>query len=124
MLKLSQDFGMSDKKFQPLRFCMELFAVICIETSHYVAFVKCGIGQDAPWCFFDSMADRKGERNGYSIPEILACPDVFRWISDENICRQLHEEFPQDKLLPERARRLLCDNYICMYQSQDVMKAG
>ena len=42
---------------------MELFAVVCIETSHYVAFVKCGIGVDAPWCFFDSMADRKGEIN-------------------------------------------------------------
>ena len=41
---------------------MELFAVVCIETSHYVAFVKCGVGADAPWCFFDSMADRKGER--------------------------------------------------------------
>ena len=39
---------------------MELFAVVCIETSHYVAFVKCGVGADAPWCFFDSMADRKG----------------------------------------------------------------
>ena len=40
---------------------MELFAVVCIETSHYVAFVKCGVGAGAPWCFFDSMADRKGE---------------------------------------------------------------
>lgn len=40
---------------------MELFAVVCIETSHYVAFVKCGVGADAPWCFFDSMADRKGD---------------------------------------------------------------
>lgn len=39
---------------------MELFAVVCIATSHYVAFVKCGTGPDAPWCFFDSMADRKG----------------------------------------------------------------
>ena len=39
---------------------MELFAVMCIETSHYVSFVKCGLGPDAPWCFFDSMADRKG----------------------------------------------------------------
>lgn len=43
------------------RLYMELFAVVCIETSHYVAFVKCGSGLDAPWCFFDSMADRKGE---------------------------------------------------------------
>lgn len=39
---------------------MELFAVVCIETSHYVSFVKTGFGPDAPWCFFDSMADRKG----------------------------------------------------------------
>ena len=42
------------------RLYMELFAVMCIETSHYVSFVKCGLGPDAPWCFFDSMADRKG----------------------------------------------------------------
>ena len=28
---------------------MELFAVVCIETSHYVSFVKCGPGPDAPW---------------------------------------------------------------------------
>ena len=40
---------------------MELFAVVCIETSHYVSFVKCGLGPDAPWCFFDSMADRRGQ---------------------------------------------------------------
>lgn len=40
---------------------MELFAVICIETSHYVAFVKCGYGKKAPWVLFDSMADRMGE---------------------------------------------------------------
>lgn len=40
---------------------MDLFAVVCIETSHYVAFVKCGKDKKAPWCFFDSMADRKGE---------------------------------------------------------------
>ena len=44
------------------RLFMELFAVVCIETSHYVSFVKCGFGPDAPWCFFDSMADRKGEK--------------------------------------------------------------
>lgn len=38
---------------------MELFAVLCIETSHYVAFVKYG-RDDAAWLFFDSMADRDG----------------------------------------------------------------
>ena len=40
---------------------MELFAVVCIQTSHYVSFVKCGMGKDAPWVFFDSMADRMGQ---------------------------------------------------------------
>jgi ubiquitin thioesterase CYLD len=50
------------------RLFMELFAVVCIETSHYVSFVKCGLGPDAPWCFFDSMADRKGkEVQGLSV---------------------------------------------------------
>ena len=40
---------------------MELFALLCIETSHYVSFVKCGSSPDSPWCLFDSMADRKGK---------------------------------------------------------------
>lgn len=62
-----------------------------------------------------------GERNGYNIPEMVACPDVSRWLSDESICKQLHEDFPLDRHLPEQARRLLCDAYICMYQSPDVM---
>lgn len=51
------EFG--DQKNVP-RIFMELFAVVCIETSHYVSFVKAGSGPAAPWCFFDSMADRKG----------------------------------------------------------------
>lgn len=43
---------------------MELFAVICIQTSHYVSFVKCGLGKNARWVFFDSMADRMGKLFG------------------------------------------------------------
>ena len=46
--------------FQQPRLFMELFALLCIETSHYVSFVKCGSSPDSPWCLFDSMADRKG----------------------------------------------------------------
>ena len=41
---------------------MELFAVVCINLSHYVTFVKCGTDDSAKWCFFDSMADREGKR--------------------------------------------------------------
>ena len=39
---------------------MELFAVLSIETSHYVSFVKYG-PENEHWMFFDSMADRHGE---------------------------------------------------------------
>lgn len=41
---------------------MSLFAVTCIETSHYVSFVKHG-PLPTDWLFFDSMADREGERS-------------------------------------------------------------
>ena len=40
---------------------MELFAIICIETSHYVSFVKCNGKGEPNWVFYDSMADRKGK---------------------------------------------------------------
>lgn len=45
---------------------MELFAVLCIETSHYVAFVKYG-SEDSAWLFFDSMADRDGGCDRYTM---------------------------------------------------------
>ena len=46
---------------------MELFAVLCIETSHYVAFVKYG-KDDSAWLFFDSMADRDGTSQTFLPP--------------------------------------------------------
>lgn len=49
-----------DKPIPIPREKMELFAVVCIQTSHYVSFVKTGKGRDAKWIFFDSMADRMG----------------------------------------------------------------
>lgn len=52
---------------------MELFAVLCIETSHYVAFVKYGKG-DSAWLFFDSMADRDGTSLLFWVPfPFLVC---------------------------------------------------
>lgn len=94
--------------------CMDLFAVLCIETSHYVCFVKCGQDPDAPWCFFDSMADRRGEQNGYNIPEVLLFDDFSFWTSEKGVTYLLTHK--DDKLLPERARRLICDAYLCFYQ--------
>ncbi|XP_063700280.1 uncharacterized protein LOC134830659 [Culicoides brevitarsis] len=119
-LSVPHDFKIMSEHCPVPRLFMELFAVVCIETSHYVAFVKAGFGQDAPWCFFDSMADRKGEQNGYNIPEMVSVPDLPQWLSEEG-ARTLHELAPSDKMLPEHAKRLMCDAYMCMYQSSDIM---
>ena len=73
------------------RVFMELFAVLCIETSHYVAFVKCGRGPDAPWCFFDSMADRKGEifHSFNTILFLIAVLLNFENIESDDLMRNL-----------------------------------
>lgn len=46
------------------RHTMQLFAVLCIQTSHYVCFVKYGLDPHS-WLFFDSMADRYGKIDGF-----------------------------------------------------------
>jgi len=97
------------------RIFMDLVAVICIETSHYVSFVRCGDSIRSPWVFFDSMADRKGEQNGFNIPEVSAAPEVESILSEEGSARlRQHPNLP----LSGQAKRLICDSYICLYQSQ------
>ncbi|MGH0135106.1 UNVERIFIED_CONTAM: hypothetical protein FKN15_056623 [Acipenser sinensis] len=91
---------------------MELFAVLCIETSHYVAFVKYGPGE-AAWLFFDSMADRDGGQNGFNIPQVTLCPEVGAYL--KMTPEELHALDP--KSIQGFARRLLCDAYMYMYQS-------
>ncbi|XP_078092931.1 ubiquitin carboxyl-terminal hydrolase CYLD [Mustelus asterias] len=88
---------------------MELFAVLCIETSHYVSFVKYGPGKDS-WLFFDSMADRIGDEN---IPEITDCPQIgdYLMMSEDKLA------YTDLKQLDGFAKRLFCDAYMCMYQS-------
>lgn len=99
------------------RLYMDLFAVVCIETSHYVSFVKSGTGEGAPWCFFDSMADRKGEQNGYNIPELVPEPDISRLLTEdpkESTTMLATQE------VTKQTKRLLCDAYMCMYQSSSM----
>lgn len=118
-LVVPMEFAILQEHCPVPRLYLELSAVVCIETSHYVCFVKCGSGSEAPWCFFDSMADRKGEQNGYNIPEMVPCPDFPYWLSEEG--GNYLTELIDDRHLPEHAKRLLCDAYMCMYQSPDVM---
>ncbi|XP_041530613.1 ubiquitin carboxyl-terminal hydrolase CYLD-like isoform X4 [Microtus oregoni] len=91
---------------------MELFAVLCIETSHYVAFVKYG-KDDSAWLFFDSMADRDGGENGFNIPQVTPCPEVGEYLKMS--LEELHSL--DSRRIRGCARRLLCDAYMCMYQS-------
>ncbi|XP_008318742.1 ubiquitin carboxyl-terminal hydrolase CYLD [Cynoglossus semilaevis] len=95
------------------RHTMQLFAVLCIHTSHYVSFVKYGSDPHA-WLFFDSMADRCGDdHNGYNIPEIQACPEVgdFLHLPVEELTRSSLSQ------VPELMRRLLCDSYMFLYEN-------
>ncbi|CAK6977570.1 ubiquitin carboxyl-terminal hydrolase CYLD [Scomber scombrus] len=94
---------------------MSLFAVTCIETSHYVSFVKNG-PLPTDWLFFDSMADREGGENGFNIPQVKPCPEVGRYLSlsEEELGRM------DPASLRESARRLLCDSYMCLYHSPEL----
>ncbi|KAH0626276.1 hypothetical protein JD844_001180 [Phrynosoma platyrhinos] len=76
---------------------MQLFGILCIETSHYVAFTRHGPDVHQ-WLFFDSMADREEVATYLEMsPEELQSLDP--------------------KSLPTYARRLLCDAYMCFYHS-------
>ncbi|XP_065676103.1 ubiquitin carboxyl-terminal hydrolase CYLD isoform X3 [Hydra vulgaris] len=90
---------------------MELFAVICIKTSHYVSFVKCGEGDEASWVFFDSMADRQGDHDGYNIPKVIEVPKLkdFLLASPLDISNIKKEE--------ELALRLYEDASLCFYRN-------
>ncbi|XP_069044767.1 ubiquitin carboxyl-terminal hydrolase CYLD [Lepisosteus oculatus] len=94
---------------------LELFAVLCIETSHYVSFVRHGPG-DEDWLFFDSMADREGGQNGFNIPQVSPCPEVAPYLRLPEA--QLRELDPAS--LQGRPRRLLCDAYMCLYHSPEL----
>ncbi|XP_062372200.1 ubiquitin carboxyl-terminal hydrolase CYLD isoform X2 [Sardina pilchardus] len=94
---------------------LELFAVTCIETSHYVSFVRHG-PQPTDWLFFDSMADREGGENGFNVPQVKACPEVGRYLSlsEEELSRL------DPASLRDTVRRLLCDSYMCLYHCPQI----
>ncbi|XP_061445714.1 ubiquitin carboxyl-terminal hydrolase CYLD-like isoform X2 [Rhineura floridana] len=91
---------------------MQLFGVLCIETSHYVAFTRHGPDVHQ-WLFFDSMADREGGLNGFNIPRVTPCSEVADYLEMPSEALQGLDP----KSLPPYARRLLCDAYMCFYHS-------
>ncbi|XP_029007610.1 ubiquitin carboxyl-terminal hydrolase CYLD isoform X2 [Betta splendens] len=95
------------------RHVMQLFAVLCIQTSHYVAYVKYGPDPNS-WLFFDSMADRCGDdQSGYNIPEVQACSEIGIFLAQPE--EELARASPSQA--PELVRRLLCDSYMFLYQN-------
>lgn len=97
------------------RHYMDLCAVVCIETSHYVCFVKCGQDPDSTWVFFDSMADREGAEDGHNIPEVVEFHDHTLWLG--NATPSSLQTALDSKNLGSMSRRLVCDAYMCMYKS-------
>lgn len=115
----------SFRKDAPLRReVMDLFAVVCIETSHYVCFVKCPVKNKHTWCFFDSMADREGGEDGHNIPKVDNYLDADNWFEQKGLekLRDLSraDKARADKILPGMTRRLLSDAYMCMYENKFV----
>ncbi|XP_061106764.1 ubiquitin carboxyl-terminal hydrolase CYLD [Conger conger] len=94
---------------------LALFAVTCIQTSHYVSFVKHG-ALPTDWLFFDSMADREGGENGFNVPQVTPCPEVSRYLSLSE--EELGTLDPAS--LHGSARRLLCDAYMCLYHCPEL----
>ncbi|XP_066917442.1 uncharacterized protein [Clytia hemisphaerica] len=99
---------------------MELFAVVCINTSHYVSFVKCGDGDKEKWVFFDSMADREGgDSDGYNIPEVAELPDLKKHLKDVELVKGLKKEMHNKN--NERLLRFFEDASLCMYRSKEYL---
>ncbi|GMT18145.1 hypothetical protein PFISCL1PPCAC_9442, partial [Pristionchus fissidentatus] len=94
-----------------IRHTFTLSAVLAIETSHYVSFVRSAQGR---WLFFDSMADREGLQNGFNIPQVKECERVGSWLSLAGYqrLRAAPTSLPPDDPL---VNRLLSDPYICIY---------
>ncbi|XP_041454502.1 uncharacterized protein LOC121407476 isoform X2 [Lytechinus variegatus] len=113
--EVEKGFELVTRTGQPLHFhrqMMELFAVVCIQTSHYVAFVKTET-KPTHWVFFDSMADRDASTvPGFNIPKVTHLKNFEEWLKDP----QRIINTPDDKKLPEHLRRLLGDAYICFYR--------
>ncbi|CAI4229137.1 unnamed protein product [Auanema sp. JU1783] len=103
---------------------MTLSAVLCIETSHYVAFVR--HASTGRWLFFDSMADREGLSEGFNVPKVSECEKMSWWLSsagwdklrmaDQIGCT--NTLFGKGSDMDPLVTRLLSDSYICFYQEE------
>lgn len=61
----------------------------------------------------DASGGFAGGQNGFNIPQVSPCPEVEAYL--KMTPEELHTLDP--KSIQGQARRLLCDAYMCMYQS-------
>lgn len=106
-----------------------LFAVLCIQTSHYVAFVRSRNERDAKWYFFDSMADHEENLNGdipggECIPSVELVPeDLDPWLARAaevaKGIRSLAKGKKLDIAIPQvLTDRFTQDPYLCLYEER------
>ncbi|XP_075240789.1 uncharacterized protein LOC142336123 [Convolutriloba macropyga] len=107
-----------------------LDAVICIQTSHYVSFVRTKLdsAESKPtWLFFDSMADREEDfysRRADNVPQVSECPTIeghlkhLKGMKEAERFEYLQRYSMQDEML----KRLVQDAYIGVYK-QIVMES-
>uniref|UniRef100_A0ABM5G624 Ubiquitin carboxyl-terminal hydrolase CYLD-like n=1 Tax=Pogona vitticeps TaxID=103695 RepID=A0ABM5G624_9SAUR len=89
---------------------LDLFAVLCIESNHYVAFVRYGPSRKS-WLFFDSMASVLLDKNRTKIPVVKECPQIGQYLA------MSPEEFAavDTNQMDKLSRRFFCDAYTFMY---------
>ncbi|KAM4622977.1 ubiquitin carboxyl-terminal hydrolase CYLD-like [Discoglossus pictus] len=93
---------------------LELLAVLCIKTNHFISFVKYGPGKNS-WVFFDSMAGRSGNEIGTNIPLVRSCPQLGDYLS------MSEEQFSSVDIMKmdTMCKRFFSDSYMCIYQNPD-----
>ncbi|KAM8946979.1 ubiquitin carboxyl-terminal hydrolase CYLD-like [Pelodytes ibericus] len=94
----------------PLR-KLELLAVLCIKTSHFISFVKYGPGKNS-WVFFDSMAGKIGNEMVTNAPVVRSCPQLGDYLS---MSEEQFNEVDFSKM-DSLSKRFFSDSYMCIYQ--------
>ncbi|RLU18404.1 hypothetical protein DMN91_008761 [Ooceraea biroi] len=113
-------FGKSFKMYQKIQPTLLLDVTDIIEDSPRQCTVCGKLAEfECKECYGQCGVGLEREQNGYNIPEMVPCPDFPYWLSEEG--GNYLTELTDDRHLPEHAKRLLCDAYMCMYQSPDVM---
>jgi ubiquitin thioesterase CYLD len=118
------------KQMKNVSYKLNLFAVLCIETSHYVAFVKCHKpDEEHEWLFFDSMSDRiNNEKNVPCVSRVSGFDQCIEKAEKdksffEDLDRRRNEGRPTSQIFNDsemRQLRLFRDGAFFFYENSAV----